>query len=655
LIHFFKRLLSHRLNGMSSLETLLIAGLSPSGLISTAVWFFPFLLASLTYYLKEDESNPERRVRDTGKLFKTYDFIIVGGGSAGAVIASRLSENYNWTVLLIEAGGDETELSDVPAIAAYLQKGRLDWQYQTEPQPGRACLGHKDGRCNWPRGKVLGGSSTLNYMLYVRGNRKDYDSWEEQGNPGWGYKDILPYFLKSEDNRNPYLAATPYHSEGGYLTVQEAPWRTPLATAFVEAGVQSGYENRDGNGEYQSGFMIAQGTIRRGSRCSTAKAFLRPARNRPNLHFALNTLVLKILLDNRTKRAYGVKIRRQNMVYHVLARKELILSAGAINSPQLLMLSGIGPVDHLKEVGIKPIVSLPVGQNLQDHWGSGSIIFTVDLPISVIQSRLENVPTILKYAVFGSGPMTVLGGVEGLAWISTSFANKSLDFPDIEFHFISGNPASDGGRMIRKAHGISDKMWNYFEPLVNKDTWSLIPMILRPKSRGSVRLNSSSPYVKPVINAGYFSHADDIKIIREGIKFGIRLGEMEAFKVLGSKLWDKVMPGCEDFEQWSDLYIECLARHYTSTIYHYSGTVKMGPISDQGSVVNHELKVYNIPGLRVIDASIMPTIVSGNTNAPTIMIGEKGADMIKNDWIDKEDPGRSSYTSEFARKWPKKN
>ena len=210
---------------MSSVfPSLVIAGLSPTALVNTGLWFFPFLLASLSYYHTQQD-NPEGRVKGVKKLLKSYDFIIVGGGSAGAVVANRLSENPDWSVLLLEAGGDETALSEVPAMAAYLQLGRLDWKYKTEPQPGRACLGHTGQRCNWPRGKVLGGSSVLNYMLYVRGNKKDYDDWEDQGNPGWGYQQVLHYFKKSEDNRNPYLAATPYHSSGGYLTVQEAPWR----------------------------------------------------------------------------------------------------------------------------------------------------------------------------------------------------------------------------------------------------------------------------------------------------------------------------------------------------------------------------------------------------------------------------------------------
>jgi len=280
---------------------------------------------------------------------------------------------------------------------------------------------------------------------------------------------------------------------------------------------------------------------------------------------------------------------------------------------------------------------LSVGQNLQDHYGTGALTFTVDMPISAVQTRFENIPSILKYAVFGTGPLTMLGGVEALAWIPTKYTNKSQDFPDIEFHFVGGCPASDGGRQIRKAHGLGDTLWQMYHPLAMKDTWSLLTMLLRPKSRGSVRLRSSNPYDKPVLNAGYFSHPEDIKVLVEGIKFGRSLVDTKAFSRVGSKFWSDVpMPGCEGTELWTDEYWGCMARHYTSTVYHHSGTAKMGPANDTQAVVNHQLKVYGVPRLRVIDASIMPTIVSGNTNAPVIMIGEKGADLIKADWSGRE-------------------
>ena len=307
-----------------------------------------------------------------------------GGGSAGAVLANRLSENPAWNILLLEAGPDESEASDVPVLANNLQLGAFDWKYKTEPQPGRACLGHKGARCNWPRGKVLGGSSVLNYMLYVRGNRGDYDAWSQAGNTGWSYEEVLPYFKKSEDNRNPYLARDRrHHGTGGLLTVQEPPWKTPLAVAFVEAGVEMGYDNRDCNGARQTGFMLPQATIRRGSRCSTAKAFLRQARDRDNLDIALGSHVMKILIDPGSKKAYGVKLWRDGRMYSVFSRREVVLSAGALNSPQLLMLSGIGPAPHLSALGIPLMADLSVGRNLQDHYGLLSLRGVINLTYKI--------------------------------------------------------------------------------------------------------------------------------------------------------------------------------------------------------------------------------------------------------------------------------
>jgi len=251
----------------------------------------------------------------------------------------------------------------------------------------------------------------------------------------------------------------------------------------------------------------------------------------------------------------------------------------------------------------------------------------------LIQTKFENIASALKYAIYGDGPLTVLGGVEGMAWVTTKHGNTSDDWPDIEFHLVSGCPASDGGRQIRKGFGISDNMWKMYEPIANKESWSVLLMLLRPESRGKVRLRSRNPQDKPLFYAGYFNHPNDIKVLVEGVKIGLALAHTDALKKLGTKFWDKVpMPGCESTKLWSDEYWECMCRHFTTTIYHHSGTAKMGPPTDKDAVVNHQLKVYGVPRLRVVDASIMPTIVSGNTNAPTVMIGEKASDMIKADW-----------------------
>ncbi|XP_039298849.1 glucose dehydrogenase [FAD, quinone]-like [Nilaparvata lugens] len=560
-----------------------------------------------------------------------YDFVIVGGGSAGLVLANRLTEIAEFSVLLLEAGGEETDISDVPIIAAYLQLSYLDWKYKTQSQ-GTACLGMKNGRCNWPRGKVLGGSSVLNYMLYVRGNKKDYDLWESLGNPGWGSKDALHYFKKSEDNQNPYLVRTPYHSSGGYLSVSEAHWQSPLVLSFLEAGQELGYDSRDINGEFQTGFMIAQGTVRKGSRGSTSKSFLDPVRKRKNLHISKFSHVTKILIDPATKIAYGVEFVKNKVTHVVKVRKEVILSAGAINSPQLLMLSGIGPRDHLQSLGIKVIQDLNVGKNLQDHVGLGGFTFLVNQPISLLQERYENMPVILKYAKEGSGPLTNLGGVEGLAFVNTKYANASDDFPDIEFHFCSGSTNSDNGQ-LSKAHGITEEFYStVYKPIRGQDVWSAIPVLLRPRSKGLIRLESSNPFSEPLIYPNYFTDNFDVKTLVEGVKIVVAMSQTKAFKKFGSVLHNIEFPGCTNIPKYTDDYWECMIRQYSVTIYHPCCTAKMGPHYDSEAVVDAELKVYGIKGLRVIDASIMPNLVSGNTNAPVIMIAEKGADLIKQYW-----------------------
>lgn len=490
------------------------------------------------------------------------------------------------------------------------------------------------GRCNWPRGKVVGGSSVLNYMMYVRGNRYDYDAWEAQGNPGWAGKDVLPYFKKSEDQQNPYLARTNFHSTGGYLTVGEAPWHTPLAAAFVQAGVELGYENRDINGETQTGFMIAQGTIRRGSRCSTGKAFLRPIRLRKNLHITMNSLVTRVLIDPVTKVAYGVEFFREGHYHTITATKEVILSGGSINSPQLLMLSGIGPQEELVRHNIPVVNNLRVGFNLQDHVALGGLTFMANQPVGIIETRIHSLVNVLQYAVLGQGPLTAMGGVEGLAFVKTKYANQSIDFPDIEFHFIPGSTNSDGGRQIKKAHGLTEKFYDkVFGPINDKDTWSILPMLLRPRSRGQIKLRSKSPFEYPLIYPNYFQDDFDMKTLVEGVKIAVAISKTQSMKRFGSQMNSYKFPACDHIPMYTDLYWECMIRQYSATVYHPVGTCKMGPYWDAEAVVDPELKVYGVKHLRVIDASIMPTLVSGNTNAPVIMIGEKGADMIKQFWL----------------------
>ncbi|XP_046455625.1 glucose dehydrogenase [FAD, quinone]-like isoform X3 [Daphnia pulex] len=589
------------------------------------------------FFLRDSSNNPEGVIRDSRGLRTEYDFIIIGAGSAGAVIANRLTEIEEWKVLLLEAGGDENLWGQVPAAAADIQLTERDWQYQTEEMRGQACLGLENQRCLWPRGKMMGGTSSINYMLYVRGNRRDYDQWAQLGNYGWSYDDVLPYFVKSEDNQNPYLAGTKYHGKGGYLTVSEAGYQSPLGGAFIQGGKEMGYENRDGNGEYQTGFMFAQGTIRKGHRCSSSKAFIRPIRKRKNLHISMHSHVTKILIDPKTKQAYGVQFQKRDRIYHIFARKEVILSAGDTASPHLLMLSGIGPAPHLQEKGIYPIhANLPVGKNLHDHVALGEVIFLIDQPYSLKEERVRNVQTILNYTAWGGTPLSMLGGVEGLAWLKTKYADANDDWPDVQFHFIGSCVTADRGRSVRYSHGVSDSVWEeYYLPIIDRDCWSVMPVTLRPRSRGYIRLNSADPFDKPIINPNYYSDPYDLAVTIEGIKLALQLSQTSAFKKMNSKFYDKPFPGCEGYPMGTDDYWACWVRSYSVTLAHTAGTCQMGPDNDPMAVVDPLLRVRGIRNLRVADTSIMPLVPSGNTNAAAIMIGEKASDLIKDTWYTK--------------------
>lgn len=421
---------------------------------------------------------------------------------------------------------------------------------------------------------------------------------------------------------------------GGYLTIQDAPYNTPLGVAFLQAGEEMGYDIVDVNGAQQTGFAFYQFTMRRGTRCSAAKAFVRPISLRPNFHLSLWSHVTKVLINPETKRAYGVQFIRAGKMEVVYAKKEVILSAGSINSPQLLMLSGIGPAQHLRDLGIRVIQDSPgVGQNLQDHIAVGGLAFLIDHEVSIVMNRLVNANTALRYAVTEDGPLTSSVGLESVAFINTKYANKSDDWPDIEFMLTSSSTSSDGGTQVKNAHGLTDEFYNeVFGEINNRDLFGVFPMMLRPKSRGFIKLRSKNPLDYPLMYHNYLTHPDDVDVLREGVKAAIAFGETATMRRFGARFHSKKWPNCKHLEHFTDDYWNCVIRQYTMTIYHMSCTAKMGPSTDPMAVVDPELRVYGIQGLRVIDASIMPTITNGNINAPVIMIGEKGSDLVKKQW-----------------------
>lgn len=401
-----------------------------------------------------------------------------------------------------------------------------------------------------------------------------------------------------------------------------------------------GYDHIDINGEQQTGFAFYQFTMRRGTRCSAAKAFLRPVRLRTNLHVALFAHTTRILLDKQ-QRAIGVEFRRTagdgsdgpSRRHVVYARREVVLAAGAIGTPHLLMNSGIGPGRELHDVGVPVQHHLPgVGQNLQDHIAVGGITWRIDQPVGLITARLVNLNAALRYAITESGPLTSSVGLETVAFVNTKYANASDDWPDMNFLMTSSAWFSDGS--VKVAHGLDDAFFEtMYGDLFGKDTFTIVPMMLRPKSRGFIRLNSSEPLEYPLLYHNYLTHPDDVAVMREGVKLAVATGETLALRRFGARFHDRQLPNCRHLQMYTDEYWECAIKQYTMSIYHYSGTAKMGPASDPMAVVDAQLRVHGLRNLRVIDASIMPTITNGNINAPTIMIAEKGADMIKQYWL----------------------
>ncbi|XP_049793897.1 glucose dehydrogenase [FAD, quinone]-like [Schistocerca nitens] len=499
-----------------------------------------------------------------------YDFVIVGGGSAGCALASRLSEIPEWSVLLIEAGGEESIFNQVPMLVSYTIPTAWNWGYRTERSPG-ACLGLRDQRCIWPRGKVLGGTSVINYMLYTRGSRRDYDLWEALGNPGWGYGQVLHYFKKSEDQRNPVLAASPYHSTGGPLTVGEAPYHTPLSRAFLEAAAYLGYPLRDTTSDPNHGFQFIEGTTRAGQRCSSNKAFLSSkVRRRRNLTIWLRTRALKIIMENG--RAVGVQVARKSRapaVREVRARREVILSAGTLNDPQLLMLSGIGPSQHLRELGIPVVANLSVGYNLQDHVGIGGITFMVnETGVGLTEEQLRALPNLAAWITKGQGPLTVLGGAEAVGILNSSHNERGQDWPDLELLFAGGSTNVDEGG-LKMAHDLSDEVYDkVYRPIKGQTSWTIFPIGLHPRSRGLVRLRSRNPYDAPLFYPNYFADPRDVRAIVEGAQLAVRFSRTPAMRRYGSRLHDVPIPGCERIPFATDAYWECQLRHYTMLFHH---------------------------------------------------------------------------------------
>ncbi len=519
-----------------------------------------------------------------------YDYIVVGAGSAGCVLANRLSADPANRVLLLEAGPrDWNPFIHMPAgLAKLVNFKSLNWNYSTEPEPAL-----NNRRLYWPRGRVLGGSSSINAMCFIRGHRSDYEDWAAAGNPGWGWDDVLPYFIRSQ---NQARGASELHGVGGPLSVEDLSYSNPLSEVFIQAAEQAGFAaNRDFNGPAQRGFGLYQVTQRGGRRCSTAVGYLKPARARPNLTVLTGALTLKLEMEGR--RVTGVRYRRRGVTRSVRAGREVLLAGGAINSPQLLMLSGIGPAGELERAGIDVRHGLEgVGANLQDHLDICSLT-RCSQPITYDQ--LSELRVGLKYFLYHEGEGTSNIAEAGGFLVS---GRGRDDRPDIQMHFV---PA------LLDDHGRNR---------LPGDGYTVHACPLRPQSRGRIGLHSDDPSQPPAIRANYLSEPEDLEMMLECVRLSREILNQPAFKPFRGH---EIYPGNEVIDRAG---LIDFIRAKAESIYPPVGTCRMG--SDDLAVVDQTLRVHGVDGLRVIDASVMPTLVGGNTNAPTVMIAEKAADLI---------------------------
>ncbi|CAG7642663.1 unnamed protein product [Allacma fusca] len=571
----------------------------------------------------------------------TYDFIVVGGGTAGSVVANRLSENFR--VLLLEAGGDPYPLSSVPGLSLFLlNHNEIDWMHKTVPQKN-ACLGLKNNESIWSQGKGLGGTSNLNFMVHTRGHPQDFNRWAEITNdPSWSYEGVLPYFKRAEDYVGSWNESAE-HARGGPMHIAPPPFvgTSPL---FVKAGKDLGYDMVDVNGKFNEGFDFISYNIKFGRRHGAFQAYLRPISRRRSLTVVKFANVHKVLFreDNDKNEAYGVEFTRHDIKRCAYATKEIILSAGTVQTPKILMLSGIGPKEHLETNNVSVRVDSPVGQNVQDHVSTYLGPFFVDDLIVPSFDQNLNGKAFTDYLNRGSGPFTT-SGIQATGFVASGHAKARGEgnWPDIQLLYMGMGVHDTFGKDLAKAFNLRhDDIVKYLRHAIGRNSFMIVTSLARPSQRGEIKLTSNDSSSPVAIDPKYLQSPEDVKILIEGLKKAVELVEgTPTFQKYNGRFTNETLPGCVGVPFRSDEYWECYVRHMTLSLHNMVGSSSMGNRGARESVVDPELQVIGTKRLRVVDASVMPTIPIGNTHAPTVMIAERGAQLIKKVWIR---PGNST-------------
>lgn len=564
------------------------------------------------------------------KGVEKYDFVVIGAGSAGSVVASRLSENPKWRVLVLEAGGDPPIESEIPRLFFGVQHSNYTYNYFSERNE-RFCLATPDERCYWPRGKFIGGSGAINAMLYLRGNRQDYDQWLAEGNAGWGFNDVWPYFEKSI---RPTGNST--HPQG-YVTLNEYPvYEKDLYSTIYNGAEELGVPKVDDfiEGSYL-GYATVKSTVSNGQRMSTGKTYLGKVTERPNLKVIKNAQVTKLHFDANHEHVILVEyMLRDKYLMAAEVGKEVVLSAGTIDSAKLLMLSGIGPRSLLQSFDIPVKHDLPIGENLQDHVYV-PVFWRAYENLSESLTELQILDNIYQYLIHRSGPFSTTGTAPLTAFLQTDTNGTFEPYPNLEIHHITVVRGDFIGlEVYLRCIPIAERYHPYFREIVEKShLLGMYVTLAQPISKGVLKLKSSDYLDKPIIDANYLSSPDEVDTLLKGLDYTMRLEKTNAFRKSRTEIAHIPIEECDKHEFKSREYWKCYIKYFSSTLYHHVGTVKMAPSTDPTGCVDHHLKLHGVDNLRVVDASIMPKVPSCNTNAPTIMIAERASDFIKTEWV----------------------